>query len=83
MSDVTLEAIANLLKSELKTELDPIKEVLAGHTKTLALHTTALETLLTEKKNRDDAKTIKDNRLDYLEKWAKQVGQKFGIEFRP
>lgn len=83
MSNVTLEGIANLLKSELKLELDPIKEILAEHTKTLALHTTALETLLTEKKNRDDAKIVKDDRLDYLEKWAKQVSQKFGIEFKP
>jgi hypothetical protein len=79
MSNVTLEGIAELLK----IEVGPIKETLAEHTKTLALHTAALETLLTEKKNRDDAKTVKDNRLDYLEKWAKQVSQKFGIEFRP
>lgn len=79
MSDVTLEGIAALLK----LELDPIRKTLAEHTKTLASHTAALEILLTEKKNRDEAKTVKDDRLDYLEKWAKQVSQKFGVEFRP
>ena len=79
MSNVTLEGIAALLK----VELDPIRETLAEQTKTLALHTAALETLLTEKKTRDDNKTVKDSRIDYLEKWAKQVSRKFGIEFRP
>ena len=79
MSNVTLEGISALLK----TELNPIDKTLTEHTKTLALHTTALETLLTEKKNRDDNKTVDDGRLEYLEKWAKQVSQKFGVEFRP
>jgi hypothetical protein len=79
MSNVTLEGIAALLK----IELDPIKITLAEHTKTLSLHTAALETLLTEKKRKDDNKTVEYGRLDYLEKWAKQVSQKFGIEFRP
>ena len=71
MSNVTLEGIAALLK----VELDPITATLAEHTKTLALHTSALETLLTEKKNRDDNKTVEDGRLEYLEKWAKQVSK--------
>ena len=79
MSNVTLEAIEGLLDGKLSpinTKLQSIEEVLAQHT-------AALEVLLTEKKNRDEAKTVKDGRLDYLEKWAKQVSQKFGIEFRP
>ncbi|MDR3502469.1 MAG: hypothetical protein P4L79_07785 [Legionella sp.] len=79
MSNVTLEAIEGLLDGKLSpinTKLQSIEEVLTQHT-------AALEVLLTEKKNRDDAKVVKDDRLDYLEKWAKQVSQKFGIEFRP
>jgi hypothetical protein len=86
MSNLTLEGIAAVIK----VELEPVKEslaentkTLAEHTKTLSAHTQALDQLLTEKKNRDDNKTVHDDRLDYLEKWAKEVSQKFGIEFRP
>ena len=79
MPNVTLEGIAALLK----VELDPITKTLAENTKTLALHTAALETLLTEKKKRDDNKTVGDSRLEYLENWAKQVSQKLGINFKP
>ncbi len=86
MSNVTLEGISKVIK----VELEPIKEILAEHTKTLtehtktlSAHTAALDQLLTEKKNKDDNKIVGDSRLDYLEKWAKQVSQKFGIEFRP
>ncbi len=86
MSNVTLEGISNLLKIELepiKTTLEQHTKTLTEHTKTLSSHTSALDKLLTEKKNREDNKTVEDGRLDYLEKWAKQVSQKFGVEFRP
>jgi hypothetical protein len=86
MANVTLEGIAGLLK----VELEPIKDTLAEHTKTLtehtkilSLHTQALDKLLTEKKNKDEEKTVRDSRLDNLEIWAKQVSQKLGINFRP
>lgn len=86
MSNITLEGIASLLKVELnpiKTTLDEHTKILVEHTKILSTHTAALDLLLTEKKNRDENKTVGDSRLDYIEKWAKQVSQKFGIEFRP
>lgn len=79
MSNVTLEAIEGLLDGKLSpinTKLEDIEEVLVQHT-------TALEVLLTEKKKRDDNKTVADHRVEYLENWAKQVSQKLGIEFRP
>lgn len=76
MSDVTLEAIENLLDDKLDEKLQPVLE-------TLAQHTGALTQLLTEKKNKDDNKMVGDGRLEYLEKWAKQVSQKLGVEFRP
>lgn len=79
MSQVTLEGIAALLK----VELDPIRKTLAENTKTLTQHTAALEQLLTEKKKRDDNKTVSTGRLDYLENWAKQVSRKLGVQFRP
>jgi len=66
MSNTTLEAIESLLDDKFDEKLKPVL-------KTLSQHTAALTQLLTEKKNRDDAKTVKENRLDYLEKWAKQV----------
>ena len=86
MSNVTLEGIAALLKVELKPIRETLVEhtkILTEHTKILSMHTAALDQLLTEKKNRDESKTVGDGRLEYLEKWAKQVSQKFGIEFRP
>lgn len=86
MSNVTLESISAVIKSELEpvnTKLGAIEETLVEHTKTLAQHTAALEQLLMEKKNRDDNKTVGDGRMDYLEAWAKQVGQKLGIDFKP
>ena len=76
MSNVTLEAIEGLLDDKLDEKLKPVLQ-------TLAQHTAALAQLLTEKKKKDDNKTVGDDRLEYLEKWAKQVSQKFGIEFRP
>lgn len=76
MSDVTLKAIGDLLDDKLDEKLKPVL-------KTLAQHTAALTQLLTEKKKKDDNKTVDNGRLEYLEKWAKQVSQKFGVEFRP
>jgi hypothetical protein len=79
MSNVTLEAIEKLLDGKLSpinTKLEAIEEVLVHHT-------AALEVLLTEKKKRDDNKAVADHRVEYLERWAKQVSQKLGIEFRP
>lgn len=76
MSNVTLEGIASLLKVEvapIKTTLDGNTKILVEHTKILSTHTAALDQLLTEKKNRDENKTVGDSRLDYIEKWAKQV----------
>jgi hypothetical protein len=86
MSNITLEGIAAVVK----VELAPVKETLAEntktlteHTKTLSSHTKALDTLLTERKNRDEKKIVEDGRLEYLEKWAKQVSRKLGVGFRP
>ena len=80
MSEVTIEAIAKLLKEEFKIELDPIKTRLVAIEEVLATHTAALEQLLTEKKNKDEGKTISAERFDRLEHWAFQVGKKLGIK---
>jgi hypothetical protein len=80
MSEVTIEAIAKLLKEEFKIELDPIKATLAEHTKILNIHTAALDQLLTEKKNREDEKIVNVHRFERLERWAVQAGEKLGIK---
>jgi hypothetical protein len=86
MSNITLEGIANVVKVELEPISETLVEhtnILTEHTKILSKHTGALDQLLTEKKKKGDNKMVADDHLEYLEKWAKQVSQKFGIEFRP
>ena len=86
MANITLEGIAEVIREELKPvneRLDKIETRLSNVEQTVNLHTAALEQLLTEKKNREDNKTVSDGRLEYIEHWAKQVSQKLGIEFKP
>lgn len=80
MSEVTIEAIAKLLKEEFKIELGPIKATLAEHTKILNIHTAALDQLLKEKKARDEEETVSAERFDRLEHWAVLAGKKLGIK---
>jgi hypothetical protein len=76
MSNITLGAIAELLKTELK----PINETLAQHTELLNKHTTMLDGLATDVKTLLDEKTITVHRFERLEHWAQQVGQELGIK---
>ena len=66
MSEVTLEAIEELLDGMFDKKLEPIQKVLVAHT-------AALEKLLTEKKNKDEEKIVSAERFDRLEHWAFQV----------
>jgi hypothetical protein len=66
MPNITLEAIAELLKTELK----PVNETLAQHTELLNRHTTMLDGLVTDVKTLLDEKMITVHRFDRLEHWA-------------
>jgi len=59
--------------AEIKTDIIAIKE-------TLGLHTTALAGLATDVKTLLDEKTIAAARLERLEKWAQQAGEKIGVK---
>jgi hypothetical protein len=60
MSDVTLEAIAELLK----TELEPIDETLAQHTELLNKHTIMLDGLSKDVKTMLDENPITVHRFE-------------------
>lgn len=76
MSQVTLEGIAALLKEEL----DPIKNTLTEHTQILSQHTTALVGIAADVKSLLDHKTMTDHRLERIEHWGQEVGQKVGVK---
>jgi predicted nucleic acid-binding Zn-ribbon protein len=92
MSEITLQAIEQLLDAKLK----PIKSVMASlatseeitqiNTKleavqtTQAKHTTDLANLATDVKKLLDEKTVINNRVERLEHWAKPVGEKIGVK---
>jgi hypothetical protein len=76
MSEISLEAIADLLKTEFK----PINETLAQHTQLLNKHTAMLDGLAMDVKILLDEKIITAHRFERLEHWAQQVGQKLGIK---
>ena len=83
MANITIEGIASLLSEELKpinTRLNTIDTRLESIDKTLNQHTSALDQLLTAKKNIDDEQTVSVERFVRLEHWAQQVGKKLGIE---
>lgn len=77
MSEVTLEAIENLLESKLEEKLEeklePIRAVQRAHT-------TMLEQLMTEKKTKEDNNTVTEYRFERLEKWGEKVGSSVGIK---
>ena len=73
MSEVTLKAIEDLLDDKFDKKLEPIKKILDQHT-------TALDTLLTERKNKGEAKIVLGERIDRLEKWGVKAGEKLEIK---
>lgn len=78
MSNVTMENIAALLKSEL----EPINTRLAAVEETLSGHTTALSNIAGDVRSLLDQKAVTEHRLERLEHWAKIVGQKFGVKIK-
>ncbi len=82
MSNVTLEGIAEVIRIELepiRTDIKAVQLELSDVHKIVNNQTTSLDTLLTEKKNRDDNKIVEVDRIGRLELWAKQVGNRLGI----
>lgn len=77
MSQVTLKAIEDLMDNMLDKKLD---EKLEPVIKTQKQHTAALAQLMTEKKAKDDSKTVTGDRLDNLEEWGQKVGDKVGVK---
>lgn len=77
MSEVTLKAIEelmdNMLDKKLDEKLEPIQLTLNSHTK-------SLETLVSERNIKDENKLVSEHRLDRLEEWGKQVGDKVRIQ---
>ncbi len=77
MAELTLQAIEELmdgmLDKKLSEQLEPIKA-------TLSNHTASLELLLTQKQAKDDNTVVDTYRVDRLEEWAKQAGNKIGVQ---
>ncbi len=73
MSNVTLEAIEELVDNLLEKRLEPIKKVQAQHT-------ASLELLISERSKKDDKHIVVSHRLDRLEKWGKKVGEKVDLK---
>jgi cob(I)alamin adenosyltransferase len=77
MSEITLEAIEQLLDVKLDEKFDaklaPIQKTLDDHTAALASLATDVKTLLQEK-------TVSAERFERLEHWAQQVGERLGTK---
>src|SRR4051794_29829767 len=92
MSELTLAAIEQALDKKLtpikdvmtkmatSEELADINQGLTAVQVTLNKHTSTLDWLATSVKTLLDEKTIAAARLDRLEKWAQQVGEKTGVK---
>jgi len=76
MSKLTLESIAALLKEEL----GPIKQKLEEHSEILSQHSAALVELSSDVKSLLDQRTVTEHRVERLEHWGKEVGQKVGVK---
>ncbi len=77
MSEVTLKAIEELMDNMLDKKFD---EKLRPIQLTLNSHTKSLETLISERNIKDENKLVSEHRLDRLEEWEKQVGDKVQIQ---
>ena len=75
MSKVTLEAIEQLFDQKMDEKLEPLITILTQHT-------SALEILLSNHKTKSENETVAAHRLDHLEHWADEVGQKVGIKLK-
>ena len=76
MTNVTLEAISELLQTELK----PIKDELLVIRQTLDSHTLALDALVKNTSNLQTEFVIMKDRLEKYEKVIKFLGQKLDVD---
>ena len=70
MSDITIEDIAKVIKTELapiNNQLLAIEKTISRHTLILNNHTTALDTLLKKKKTKEDESAVSLHRFKRLE----------------
>jgi len=72
MSEVTMQAIEELLEDMFDKKLEPIK-------KTLAEHSVSLAELMADRKSKADSKTVDEHRVKRLEEWAQKAGEKIGL----
>lgn len=83
MPEITLEAIAEVIREELKpinAKVDSLDDRLSSVENTLNRHTTMLDGLAKDVKTLLDEKAITMHRFERLEHWAEQVGQQLGIK---
>ncbi len=83
MAELTLKAIEDLLDTKLEpidTKLSAIEETVTAHTATLASHTDTLDAVAKDIKVLLQAKVVTEYRLERMEHWAAQVGNKLGIK---
>lgn len=62
-------------------KLEELSKTVYKHTATLKAHGEQLDELVTDKRNRDNDKTIKDYRVSQLEEWAIKAGNKINLKF--
>ncbi len=74
------QTIKNLATQE---SVNNIATDVANVQKTLITHSTALDTLLTERKTKLENKDVAASRLEALERFAIAASKKLNIEFKP
>jgi len=76
MSEITLEGVAKVIKSEL----EPINDRLSALEESSLNHTKALDSIGKDVKALLAAKVVSEYRLERIEHWAKKAGEKIGVE---
>ena len=77
MPEISIKAIEDLLDNKLDEKLDKKLDPIIALQKQ---HTTALANIATDVKVLLQAKIVSEYRLEKIEHWAEQVGDKLGIK---
>ena len=81
MTQITLEAIENLLDVKLEEKLEQkLEQKLQPIRQTLGEHSVMLDLIARSVKNLEEGLSVTNSRVDRLENWAGKVGNKVKIK---
>jgi len=80
MSEVTIEAIGNLLETKLQEHLEPIKIEIAAIKETVSGHTGAIVEIAKDVKDLKEQMLLVNRRFDKNEKAIKFTAEKVGVK---